>query len=95
MNQDALWEVNKVYNIVIKEVMKRIKPDKSDPIWDFSSDLLKNSPEILYDNLAILLQAFLVHRHVSDILLLATLVPIVEDKLSDLSSTKNYRSIVL
>ena len=60
MNQDALREVNKVDNIVIKEAKNRIKPDKSDPIWDFSSYLLKNSPEILYDNLAILLQAFLV-----------------------------------
>ena len=64
-------------------------------VWDYSSDFFKNAPDILYDNLAQIFQAFLVHGHVSDIVLLATLVPLVKDKLADLSTSKNYRSIAL
>ena len=42
-----------------------------------------------------ILQAILTHSHVSLFLLLAVLVPIVKDKLGDVSSSKNYRSIAI
>ena len=84
------------YNsFVIKEAMDKIKPNKSDPLFDFSSDCLKNAPGILYDQLADLLKSFLVHSHVPNSLLTATLVPIVKDKLGDLGTSKNYRSIAI
>ena len=35
------------------------------------------------------------HAHVSNILLLATLIPIPKDRLGDLSSSNNYRSIAI
>ena len=37
----------------------------------------------------------MVHGHGTETLLLATLVPIVKDKLEDLCSSKNYRSIAI
>ena len=37
----------------------------------------------------------MVHAHVSNILLLATLIPIPKDKLGDLSASNNYRSIAI
>ena len=43
----------------------------------------------------IMIRAFVVHGHVSNSLLLATLVPIVKDKLGDLCSSQNYRSIAI
>ena len=75
--------------------MKRIKPNKSDPICNFSSDFFKNAPDILIYHLEKIIRTFLVHGHVSEVLLLATLVPIVKDKLGDLCNSKNYRSIAI
>ena len=42
-----------------------------------------------------MIKSFLIHGHVPEILLLATLVPIVKDKLCDLCSSANYRSIAI
>ena len=46
-------------------------------------------------HLSVALQSLLVHGHVPVFLLLATLVPIIKDKLGSISSSKNYRSIAL
>ena len=67
-------------SVTVKEGIEKIKANKSDPIHDFSSDFLKNAPDILYEHLAIVIKAFVVHEHVTESLLLATLVPIVKDK---------------
>ena len=95
IDKDSMKEINKVNIYSIKDALDKIKPNKSDPTWDFSSDFLKNGPELLFKHLEIMIKAFLIHGHVSAILLLATMVPIIKDKLGDLSSTKNYRSIAI
>ena len=64
-------------------------------ISNFSSDFLKNGPDILIYHLEVMIKSFLIHGHVPEILLLATLVPIVKDKLGDLCSSANYRSIAI
>ena len=88
-------EIEKINFRTIKEALGRIKSNKSDPIWDFSSDFLKEGPDLLIYHLEVMIKSFLIHGHVSEILLLATLVPIVKDKLGDLCSSKNYRSIAV
>ena len=88
-------QINKVNPNLIKEALDKIKSNKSDPLLDFSSDFLKNAPEILYVHLSDIIRSFLIHGHVSNFLLLATLVPIVKDKLGDLNSSSNYRSIAI
>ena len=42
-----------------------------------------------------MLKSFLVHGYVSDPLLLATIIPLIKDKLSSDESSNNYRSIAL
>ena len=42
-----------------------------------------------------MIKSFLIHGHVSQILLLSTLVPIVKDRLKNICSSKNYRSIAI
>ena len=42
-----------------------------------------------------IIQGFLIHGHVTILLLLATLVPIIRDKLGSLNVIKNYRSIAI
>ena len=75
LGQHAHEEIDKINFRTIKEALSRIKPNKSDPVWDFSSDFLKEGPDILIFHLEKMLKCSLVHGHVSEILLLATLVP--------------------
>ena len=93
--QDDLIDVKRVTPAKVKEAVNHLNNNKTDPVYDFSSDCLKNGPDILYDHLSKILQAFLIHSHVSLHLLLAILVPIIKDKLGNISSSKNYRSIAI
>ena len=90
LTDDALKDVEKINIVTLKEALQKIKPNKSDPYFDFSSDFLKNGPELLMKHLELMVKTFLIHGHVSAILLFATLVPIIKDKLGDLCSSKNY-----
>ena len=50
---------------------------------------------MLFEKLAIVIRSYLIHGHVTLFLLVATLIPIIKDKLGSISSSKNYRSIAL
>ena len=95
VNQAHLKDVEKVTPELVKEALSHLNSNKADPIYSFSSDCLKNGPDSLYTHLSLALQSFLVHGHVTMFLLLATLVPIIKDKLGSISSSKNYRSIAM
>ena len=45
--------------------------------------------------LAIILRGFLAHTHRNDYLLVSNLIPIIKDKLADMTSSNNYRSIAI
>ena len=90
-----LQDVNQINSFTVGEAMEKIKANKSDSVYDFSSDFLKQSPDILHDHLANIIKAFAIHGHVTGHLLIAILVPIVKDKLGDVCSSKNYRSIAV
>jgi hypothetical protein len=75
--------------------VKHLKDNKSDPIYSFSSDTMKHSPDILFEKLAAGIRCYLIHGHVTLFLLLATLLPIIKDKMSRGDISKNYRSIAL
>ena len=72
-----------------------LKPGKSDPLFSFSTDCLKNGPDILFHHLACLLRGNLVHSYVTIELLVSTLVPLVKDKHASINNSKNYRSVAL
>ena len=95
VNSTHLHDVNRVTPEVVKEAAKHLKDNKSDPIYSFSSDAIKNSPDILYDKLAVIIRCFLIHGHITVYLLLATLLPIIKDKLGRIDVSKNYRSIAI
>ena len=69
LGNDDLMEVNKVNPNLVKEAVGKLKPNKSDPIWDFSTDLIKGAPDILFYHLSEIIKAFLVHGHISQHLL--------------------------
>ena len=91
----SLADVEKVTPEIVKEATGKLKGGKSDPMFSFSSDCFKNAPDILFSNLSNLFQGFLLHGHVTLVLLIATLVPIIKDKLGSINVSKNYRSIAI
>ena len=80
---------------VVKETASKLRAGKTDPVFTFSSDCIKVESEKLAYLLSIIIQCYLVHGHVKRFLLLATLVPIIKDKLGSINSSKNYRSIAI
>ena len=79
----------------MKEAINLLKNDKTDPVFVFNSNCLKNAPFLLCEHLANLFKTLLVHGHISPVVLVSTIVPLVKDKLGDTNSSNNYRSIAL
>ena len=95
VDETSLKDVLKVTPAIVKEAAHKLKSGKSDPVFSFSSDCFKNARDPLYEKLSLILKGFLVHGHVTIVLLLATLVPIIKDKLGSINTSKNYRSIAI
>ena len=95
VNVHHLHDVRKVTPDIVKEAAKNLKDSKSDPTFNYSYDCIKNGPENLFVLLSAVIQAFLIHGKVTFLLLLATLVPLIKDKLGCINESKNYRSIAM
>ena len=95
INDNSLDDVDLVTPEIVRQASKNLNDSKSDPHLNFSSDCIKNGTKDLFENLAVVLKCFLIHGHVSYFLLLATLVPLIKDKLGSLNSSKNYRTIAI
>ena len=95
INETSLDDVDLVTADIVHQATKNLKDSKSDPQLSFSSDCIKHGPRELFEMLSIIIKCFLVHGHVTYFLLLATLVPIIKDKLGSLNSSKNYRTIAI
>ena len=54
---------------------------------------MKNAAPILYELLAKLFRMYLIHGHISSIIMVSTAIPLIKDKLGDISLSNNYRSI--
>ena len=88
MNSLSLSDVKKVTPAVVKSAAKKLKAGKSDPVYSFSSDCIKVDSDKLAELLSIIIRCDLVHGHVTRFLLLATLVPIIKDKLGCINSSQ-------
>ena len=80
---------------LIAEAVSRLKSGKSDPVFEFSSDCIKNAPTLFYEHLALVFRSFLIHGHISSVLMVSTLISLLKDKLGDICASRNYRSIAL
>ena len=77
------------------DASKKLNQGKVDPTHDITSDMLSNAPDSFFKALSNCLQGYMIHGHVSDALLISTMVPIIKDKLGDCTSSSNYRSIAI
>ena len=95
IDSSSIADVRMVTPDVVRRAAKNLNDSKSDPELNFSSDCIKNGTAELFEKLTIAIQSFLIHGHVTHYLLLATLVPLVKNKLGNLNSSKNYRTIAI
>ena len=63
----------KVTSTIIREAVNHLKSNKNDSTFLFTSGCLKNAPAILYEQLALVFRFYIIHGHVSNILMLSTL----------------------
>ena len=95
INETSLDDVDLVTPEIVQQASKNLNDSKSDPQLNFSSDCIKHGTKELFEKLSIVIKCFLIHGHVTYFLLLATLVPLIKDKLGSLNSSKNYRTIAI
>ena len=95
INSASMIDVHKITAALVEEAICHLKNDKSDPQFQFDSECLKNAPQVLHEYLAKLFRSYLTHGHVSSILVVSTIIPLIKDKLGDVCSSNNYRSIAL
>ena len=62
---------------------------------DSGSDSFINGSEILAGPISFLFKTFLIHSYIPVFLLICSLVPLVKDKLGEISSSDNYRAIAI
>ena len=95
IDERSLDDVNLVTPNLVEKAINHLKNDKTDPVYAFNSNCLKNAPPQLSQHLAALFKILLIHGHISPLVLISTIVPLVKDKLGDVNSSNNYRSIAL
>ena len=91
----SISDVNMVSSEIVRKAANEVKPDKNDPVFAFNSDCLKRAPPMLFQHLTNIFKMFLIHGHVSKVLLIAVIVPLLKDKMGDTGCSDNYRSIAL
>ena len=75
--------------------MKKIKPNKSDPEFDLTTDNLKNAPHSLYVHLSNFFQGILIQGAVNTSLLVCAIILLVKNKKGATDDSSNYRGIAL
>ena len=94
ITEDQLADVMKVNSELIQKILKeRIKPGKTDPEFEMTTDAMKNGPAELSDHLATFIRSCLTHGYISLVLLTCAIQPLVKDTNGKLDSSANYRGI--
>jgi hypothetical protein len=90
---EAVSEVTKLTGSVVKNAVTKMKPRKSDVSGSFSSDALLHSPDIMFDQLALVFRSWLVHGTVTSSVLSCAFLPLLKSSLKDPAATSSYRAI--
>ena len=96
ISSGSLEFVDKVTgDAVRKAVQQKLKPGKRDPVVNMNSDCLIHAPPKLFEILSECFKSYMIHGHVIKFLLISSLVPLIKDKLGDVTDSNNYRSIAI
>ena len=76
-------------------VVKTLRSNKSGGVDNIQSDCLRHGSVMLYQHIAVLFNAMLIHGYVPTNMLASTMIPIVKNRMGDISNSDNYRAIAL
>jgi hypothetical protein len=93
ITEDSMNEVNKITGKIVKMACAKMKPGKTDVSESYTSDVLLNAPDVLFDHLAAIFRSFLVHGDVTAQLLTCAFLPLFKGGLKDPAKTDSYRAI--
>ena len=75
---ESVAEVARVTGQIVKEAACSMKPGKGDVSGGFSSDAIKNAPDILFEHLAAVFRSFLFHGNMTASLLACSFLPLLK-----------------
>ena len=88
------WDkVSKVTSEVVKLAAVTMKKSKGDVTGSYTSDAIRNAPDLLFDRLASVFRSWLCHGTVTRSLLACAFMPLLKNSMKDPAETKNYRAI--
>ena len=93
VDMEGSSQLDRINEELVKVALKMMKPNKSDAVFDATSDFYINGPPELVYHLTSLVKLYLSHGCVPSFTLLCTLIPLVKDNLGDITSSDNYRAI--
>ena len=93
VSNNNMKTIEKVNSELVQEAMSKLKPKKSDALFDVVSDMYLNGPVELSENLSLIIQSCLVHGRVPKFLLVCQIVPLIKNTFEDHCSSTNYRAI--
>ena len=93
ISADSKFEVEKVTGLIVKQAVDKMKPNKTDVSGSFVSNALKNAPDLLFDQLAVVFRSWLIHGTVTPSLLACSFMPLLKSSLKDPSDLSSYRAI--
>ena len=91
---DMLW-IDKVTPSLVSKVLQKLKYEKSDEHFSFTSNAMKLTAEVIAKPLSYIFKAYLIHGHFTNNFLLSSLIPIVKNKVKSSSDSSNYRLIAI
>jgi hypothetical protein len=91
--EDSSMEAEKITCEVVKMAAVTMKKCKGDVSGSFTSDAIRNAPDILFENLASVFRSWLYHGTVTRSLLACAFMPLLKSSLKDPGETKSYRAI--
>ena len=88
--------VDKIRPQLIETIIKsKLKSNKTDPEFDLMTDGFKNGPKEHFAHISVLLRIMLIHGHISALLLVCAILPLIKKKNGKTDDSDNYRGIGL
>ena len=88
-------EIDKITVVLIKDIISNLKLGKNDEYFDWGTDALIYSVDVISPYFRDMFRAFLVHGHVSDLFMYSALIPIIKNSKNSKLSSNNYRLIAI
>ena len=87
------FEVDKITPEIVKSAANTMKSGKTDVSGSFTSDVFQNSPDIVFEHLALVFKSFLTHGTMSKEILACAFMPMFKGGLKNPAKFDSYRAI--